>query len=255
MLVSPSDVPEDPPAWSAASDAAAQAPPSSPTPARASPAASRRRGRSARRDKGAFRPVRMARVYGARLRRRRPGWTCPGERRRPRFPAAPADDRDHEQAHGGRGQPPTGRRRPRRSMPLRVAEQDVRPGAPSRRARHPGCTAGTPCSDRQPQPMQPARLSRSRSSMAMRASSCGRHDADRRSQSRAGRRAAVGQRRQRGADVVQAQADLLGDAHERHAPQRVAVVAALAAARALGVDQALGLVEAQRRRRRRRCAC
>ena len=82
----------------------------------------------------------------------------------------------------------------------------------------------------------------------MRASSSGRHELDRRSQSwRVGVRLS-GSDASAVADVVEAQPDLLGDAHERDPPDRVAGVAPLAAGRAGGVDQPLGLVEAQRRR-------
>ena len=46
-------------------------------------------------------------------------------------------------------------------------------------------------------------------------------------------------------DLVEAQTDLLGHPDERHPPDHVAGVAALAAVGPLGVDEALGLVEAQ----------
>ena len=87
----------------------------------------------------------------------------------------------------------------------------------------------------------------------MRSSSCGRHDADSRSQSaRVGVRLSGSE-----ASAVRISSRLsptcwamrMNDT--RRSVSRC--VAALAAARARGVDQALGLVEPQRRRRRRRC--
>jgi hypothetical protein len=57
--------------------------------------------------------------------------------------------------------------------------------------------------------------------------------------------AVLGERRQRLADLVEAQPDLLGDADERDPPNDVTRVTALAAGGPGGVDQALGLVEAQ----------
>ena len=77
----------------------------------------------------------------------------------------------------------------------------------------------------------------------------GRHDADSRSQSFAVGVRFSGSEASALADLVEAQADLLRDADERDAPQRVTGVAALPAGRPGGVDQAFGFVEAQRRRR------
>src|SRR6185503_10062293 len=59
--------------------------------------------------------------------------------------------------------------------------------------------------------------------------------------------AVLGEGRERLADLVEAQADLLRDPDERHPAQRVAGVAALAAVGSGRVDEALGFVEAQRR--------
>ena len=63
-----------------------------------------------------------------------------------------------------------------------------------------------------------------------------------------GRGAAVGQRRQRLGDLVEAEPDALRRADERHPAQRRPRVAPLVAGGALGVDQPDVLVEAQRRR-------
>ena len=96
--------------------------------------------------------------------------------------------------------------------------------------------------------MQASSRSRRRSSRAIWASRRGRHDRARLLPVALGRGAVVGERGQRLADLVEAEADLLGDADERDAPQRRPLVAALAARCAGGVDQALGFVEAQRGR-------
>ena len=158
------------------------------------------------------------------------------------------DDQIHRHAAGSSRRGAVILARRRRLPSVRRRRAGCGRPVPSRRARRPGCTAGTPAATGSRSRCSPTRSSRRRSSRAMRASSRGRHDADRRSQSaRVGVRLS-GSEARAVADLVQAEADLLGDAHERDAPQRVAVVAALTAARALGVDQALGLVEAQRRR-------
>src|SRR5262249_10223662 len=66
----------------------------------------------------------------------------------------------------------------------------------------------------------------------------------------AARRGAVGRELvQLGADLVEREADALGEDDERDPPQDGAPVAAVAGARALGLDQPALLVEAQRRRR------
>ena len=85
--------------------------------------------------------------------------------------------------------------------------------------------------------------------MAIWASSRGRQERDRRSQSFAVGVRCWGSDSERGADFGQAQAHLLGDADERDPADRVARVAALAPRGPVGVDQALGLVEPERRRR------
>ena len=77
----------------------------------------------------------------------------------------------------------------------------------------------------------------------------GRHDVERRSQSLAVGVRFSGSEASAVADLVEAQADLLGDADERDAAQRVTGVPPLAAPAPRRVDEALGLVEAQRRRR------
>ena len=58
----------------------------------------------------------------------------------------------------------------------------------------------------------------------------------------------VGKRRERLADLLEGEADALGDAHEGDRAQRVAVEAPLPAVRPFGADQVLTLVVAQRRR-------
>src|SRR6266540_297706 len=63
----------------------------------------------------------------------------------------------------------------------------------------------------------------------------------------AGRRAAIRQLGEGGADVGQRDADALGDADQRHAPERVAPVAPLVARGAAAGDQLLPFVEMERR--------
>ncbi len=93
--------------------------------------------------------------------------------------------------------------------------------------------------------MHPSSRSRSRSSTAIWASMRGRHEVDRRFPVLRVRGAVLGQRGQRGADLVEAQTDLLGDADERDPPHGGAGVTALSPGGTGGTDEALGLVEAQ----------
>ena len=56
----------------------------------------------------------------------------------------------------------------------------------------------------------------------------------------------MGERVERGADLIEAEADLLRDTDERDASDRVAGEAALTTGRARRLDEPLGFVEAQR---------
>ena len=94
--------------------------------------------------------------------------------------------------------------------------------------------------------MQPSSWSRRLSSIAICASRRGRHEFESRSQSRWFGVRAVGQRRQRVADLLEREPDLLRDPDERDAPDHVAGVATLPAVGAGRVQQTLGLVEPQR---------
>ena len=124
---------------------------------------------------------------------------------------------------------------------------------PARRARRRGWTARRSCRLRQPQPMQPVRLSRSRCRCRMRSSRSWRQPADSRAQSLLVGTRSVGQRGQRLADARQRNAEPLRHPDERDPAQRLAGVAALVARRAPAGDQALAFVEVQAPRRPRRC--
>ena len=87
--------------------------------------------------------------------------------------------------------------------------------------------------------MHESSWSRMRVSSVIRSSSSGCHERARRAQSRAVGVRLVGQRRQRLADLAQAQTDELGGADEADPAQDVGVVAAVADVGALRSDQAL----------------
>ena len=145
------------------------------------------------------------------------------------------------------------RRRGRLAAPARRRAGSARP-APACAARSTGLKSRHERSERQPQPMQEARSSRTRSSSAMRSSTSRRQARESLRPVALGGRAVGGQQRERVADRRQRDARRAPGLDHRHAAQHGALVAPLVALAALGGDQALGLVEAQRRRARRRCA-
>ena len=99
---------------------------------------------------------------------------------------------------------------------------------------------------RQPQPMQPSSFSFIASSMAIRSSRIGCHELARRAQSlRLGVRR-FGKRVEGVADVAQREPDPLRHADEADPPEHVGAIAAVPGVRALAVDEAVLLVEAQR---------
>ena len=97
--------------------------------------------------------------------------------------------------------------------------------------------------------MHPSSSSRSRSSIAICASSRGRHEFESRSQSRGFGVRRSGNERERVADLVEAESDLLCDPDERDPPERIAGEAPLVAVRSRRVEQPFGFVEPQRGRR------
>ena len=132
--------------------------------------------------------------------------------------------------------------------PARHQAGSARPGPPAA-ARSTGLNSRHERSERQPQPMQEARSSRTRSSSAMRSSTSRRQARERRAQSR------LDGGRSAGSSASASPIDASGMPAARPAwitatRRRTArVVAPLVALAALGCDQPLGLVEAQRRRR------